>query len=1209
MNLSGMLNLLPGRRFYERIVDDLLAPTSRLAPVKSQGDSRHRGERPRVLTASIVEPAKPFVLAGLQRDLDRPMLVVVASEARARDLVQQIKAWAAEPDLVSHLPAPEPLFYERLPSHPSTARARLRALQLLAIGERHTVIVAPIRALMRTVMAPEQFRSLGRSVGVGDSLRLDDLVGSLLDLGYASEAIVEYPGTFSRRGGIVDVFPIDAESPLRIEFFGDEVDTIRRFDPSTQRSLQSVRELLLSPSREVPSAQPSVIETLKGLTRANLNEAMASRWQRDLERLAEGVTFEGMEFYAPYLTDRLALDYLPRDGLVVVDEPNGVATAAGDLVSQAENVREDLVGRGELPEHFQTAYVDWPCIDDALNRFDRLEWTWQDADTRDDRDAERLGRLADFHPVPSYAGQLHAALDDIRHWRQDRTSVVLVSQQSGRLSEVLADDGTPVAVVGDIQNAPEPGALVLVRGSVEEGFVLSSTAAGGLVVLTDRELFGWTKPARTAPARRPSREAFLADLNPGDYVVHVDHGVGRFVRMLRMAGEAGEREYLVLEYASGDRLFVPSDQTDRVTRYVGVGDQTPSLHRLGTSDWARARSRVKAAVQQVAAEMLRLYAARHIRPGHAFSPDSVWQREMEDAFPYSETTDQLRAIADVKSDMEEPRPMDRLLCGDVGYGKTEVALRVAFKAVNDGKQVAVLVPTTVLAQQHFNTFRERLQAFPVKIEMLSRFRSDKEQKQIIEGVRTGEVDICIGTHRLVQKDVTFKNLGLVIIDEEQRFGVVHKEHFKKLRTEVDVLTLSATPIPRTLHMALVGVRDLSTMETPPEDRLPIRTAVTDFDDGLIREAILREVDRGGQVYFVHNRVQTIYQIAHKLGTLIPEVSIVVGHGQMPEEQLEKVMLDFAASRYDILVCSTIIESGLDIPNVNTIIVNDAQRFGLAQLYQLRGRVGRGANRAYAYFLTPKSQQLSEIAEKRLRTVFEATDLGAGYRIALKDLEIRGAGNLLGAEQHGHVAAVGFHLYTRLLAEAVKQLQGEEVEVVPSVSIDLPLDAYLPASYVEDEQARLNLYTRFANVSEPDAVSDMLLEMKDRFGSPPEPALNLIYLVQLKALAARAGITKLSADGDQILLQFADNRRFDADALRRRFGAVLTVGRTQVHFDRRRAGANWLAILQEVVDGAGGAGGPVMDSPKTEPKVTVLPPRTRTRTQSARRTKVEASRST
>ncbi|HLZ07972.1 MAG TPA: transcription-repair coupling factor [Chloroflexota bacterium] len=1170
MNLSGLLPLLDHHRGYEHVLRGLSAALTANMPARTPSSG------PAHLVASVVDPAKPYLIARLARDLQQPILMVVSTEVRARLLVQQIAAWSDADSEVYVLPAPEPTFYERLPSHPTTKLDRLKALQTLVSARAPTVVVASIRSLMLPVDDPGRFRALGRTVRHHEQVRPDSLVATLLELGYTSESLVEYPSTFSRRGGIVDVFPVDAEDPSRLEFFGDEVESIRRFDPTTQRSLQAVGELRLSPSREVPVAVPATLDLLRAIDVSHMNEAARGQWLRDLERLADGVPFDGIEFYAPYLASHGAAGYLAPNGLVVVDEPASVAGTSDDLASQAEELRTELLERGEIPADFRRGYFDWAVILRDLSSYSRLDLSWHDTETErksasaGHASTEIVGRLHEFRPVPSYAGRLGAALDDVDRWRTAGTTTVLVSQQSARVADVLNDAGQPVAVLDNVAEEPESGALLLVHGSLDEGFELHGPA-GGLVVLTDREVFGWTKTARTVATRRPNRDAFLSDLTPGDFVVHVDHGVGKFLRMALMPTEGGEREYLILEYAAGDRLYVPADQTDRVMRYVGVGDHNPTLHRLGTTEWSRARNRVKAAVQEVAAELLRLYAARSIKPGHAFSSDSVWQNELEDSFPYAETPDQLRAINEVKADMEQPRPMDRLLCGDVGYGKTEVALRAAFKAVGDSRQVGVLVPTTILAQQHFNTFCERLQAFPIRVEMLSRFRSDKEQQQVIDGLAAGTVDICIGTHRLVQKDVVFRNLGLVIVDEEQRFGVTHKEHFKKLRTEVDVLTLSATPIPRTLHMALVGARDLSVMETPPEDRLPIRTTVSTYDESLIHEVILREIDRGGQVFFVHNRVQTIYQMAHRLSELIPHASVVVGHGQMPEDNLEKVMLDFAAGRYDVLVCSTIIESGLDIPNVNTIIVNRADQFGLAQLYQLRGRVGRGANRAYAYFLTPKDRQLSEIAEKRLRTIFEASDLGAGYRVAMKDLEIRGAGNLLGAEQHGHVAAVGFHMYTQLLAEAVSTLKGEEIAPTVTVVVDLPLEAFLPSAYVDDEKARLSLYARLANLADASAVGELMLELRDRYGELPEPALNLMYLVQLKLLAAAGGIAKISADGKDILIQLKDGRTLPADALRRKFGSLLTIGRTQVHLDRARMGANWLATLQEIVDVFGETG--------------------------------------
>jgi len=737
---------------------------------------------------------------------------------------------------------------------------------------------------------------------------------------------------------------------------------------------------------------------------------------------------------------------------------------------------------------------------------------------------------------------------------------VIVSQQSQRLAELLADRGCPIVPMKGMEEPSGPG-LHLVHGSLKNGW---SSDEMGALVLSDTEIFGWTKVHRVARRRAAPRESFLSDLVEGDLAVHVEHGIGRFLGMERMAAEGLEREYLVLEYAEGDKLYVPVDQLDRIARYVGAGEATPSLSRLGTSEWARAKERVKNSVRNVAKELLRVYSARQAQEGYAFPPDTPWQGELEDSFPYVETVDQLHAIREVKADMEAIRPMDRLICGDVGYGKTEVALRAAFKAVMDGKQVAVLVPTTVLAQQHYNTFRERLQPFPVNVEVLSRFRSDREQRQVVEGLKTGKVDLCIGTHRLVQKDVEFKDLRLVIVDEEQRFGVMHKERLKKLRQQVDVLTLSATPIPRTLHMALAGIRDMSTMETPPEDRLPIRTFVTDYSDSMVREAILREIDRGGQIYFVHNRVQNIHFIAGHLQKLVPEARFAVGHGQMPEEKLERVMMEFADGKHDVLVCTTIIESGLDIPNVNTIIVNRADRFGLAQLYQLRGRVGRGANRAYGYFLYQRDKQLTETAEKRLKTIFENTELGSGFRIAMKDLEIRGAGNLLGVEQHGQVNAVGFDLYTRLLADAVGELQGKAPRSSPEVTIDLPLEAHLPEGYVVEEASRLSLYQRLAGLRKEEDLGSMMAEMQDRFGPLPVEAQNLFYLVNLKIMAGSLGVRSIGTVEREIVVKLDGIPLTVRGRLLRHHGSRIRIPANQIRL-RLGVGEDWIPLLQGILE--------------------------------------------
>ncbi len=1174
MNLSGLLPFVDRQPAYQAL---LRALEERRAPAR----------------LAVVDAAKPYLIAALQRSLGRPLLVVVSQASRARELVEGVQAFAERAGAVALLPEHDSLFYERLLADSSLIQQRVATLALLASGEP-AVIVASVRALMHRVLSPEALRRACLTVRVGQTIRPDDLAAAWASAGYQSAPLVDEPGLFSRRGGIVDVFPVGWPSPVRIEFFGDDVESLRLFDPATQRSQDRVEAVQVLPAHEVLPGF-GVRRELFDVDTAGLRDEARGRWQRDLDRLAAGHSFEGVETYAPFLASGSVVEHLPEGGLIVLDEPPQARAAAEALAAQAEELRRQLVERGELPAGFPTPYLTWDDLDRGFAGRVGLELSWQ-ADS-----SNGLAALGDaFAPVDPYGGRLKVALDDARSAGVAGESVVVVTRQARRLQELLRERDAFVGEVSDVGKPPPPGSLTLVHGSLAEGFQLlragpengpEATRAlrppeadgnrwaeppTGLRVLTDREIFGWSKPNRAPRPRGVSRQAFLADLEVGDYVVHVEHGVARYLGMARMAADASsgvERDYLILEYAAGDRLYVPVDQADRVGRYVGPGDAAPSLNRLGTTDWVRTKARVKAAVQKMAEELLELYAAREVKAGHAFSPDAPWQADMEASFPYVETPDQLEAIRDIKADMERPRPMDRLLCGDVGYGKTELAVRAAFKAVNDGKQVAVLVPTTVLAQQHHSTFKERLGAFPVRVEVLSRFRSEKEQAAVIAGLKAGSVDICIGTHRLIQKDVEFKDLGLVIVDEEQRFGVGHKERLKQLRREVDVLTLSATPIPRTLHMALAGVRDMSTMETPPEDRLPIKTYVAEYDEGLIREAILREVDRGGQVYFVHNRVQTIQQMAARLAELLPEVSIAVGHGQMPEDALERVMLDFSNGRYDVLVCSTIIESGLDIPNVNTIVVNRADLFGLAQLYQLRGRVGRGANRAYAYFLYPKGRQLGEVAEKRLKAIFEATELGAGFRIAMKDLEIRGAGNILGPEQHGHVAAVGFHLYTQLLGEAVKRLKGQEVKPRPVVTVDLPLAAYLPTDYVADDAARLNLYQRLAGVADLDALGAIALELRDRFGPPPEPALTLLYVVQVKCLAASAGVEALVAEGDDVVIRLLDASRPDRPALARRFGERLRVGPRQIRFSRKQRGLAWQDLLQQVLEALAGEAAP------------------------------------
>jgi transcription-repair coupling factor (superfamily II helicase) len=728
-------------------------------------------------------------------------------------------------------------------------------------------------------------------------------------------------------------------------------------------------------------------------------------------------------------------------------------------------------------------------------------------------------------------------------------------------------------------------------GALAEGWVLGESisvypalgepAPLRIVLLTDTEVFGWAKPRRRPYTRTKaaSPESFFARLNVGDHVVHIDHGIGIYRGLVHKTVDNTQREYLELEYAAADRLFVPVSHMDRITRYVGTSDHAPNVHRLGSADWKSVRSRARRAVQNIARELLKLYAARQVVKGHAFAPDTAWQEDLEASFLYDETPDQLQAVAEVKEDMEAPQPMDRLLIGDVGYGKTEVAVRAAFKAVMDGKQVAVLVPTTVLAQQHLLTFQQRLAAFPVEVAMLSRFCSPKEQKAVVQRLEAGKADMVIGTHRLLQKDVAFKDLGLLVVDEEHRFGVRHKEWLKQMRQQIDVLTMTATPIPRTLNMALSGVRDMSTIDTPPEERLPIRTQVVAYDEALIRRAILRELNRNGQVYFVHNRVQGIRQIAQRLQKIVPEATIAIGHGQMEEEKLSKVMLDFAGGRYDVLVCTTIIESGLDIPNVNTIIINHADALGLAQLYQLRGRVGRSTVQAYAYLLYGKHRRLSDVARRRLEAILEASELGAGFGIAMRDLEIRGAGEILGVDQHGHIAAIGFELYTRLLAQAVEEMKaaGADAESVePEVKtpplIELPLQAYLPEEYVPDEGLRIKIYQRLAQMSREEELDETRRELEDRFGLLPAATEDLLYVLRIRILAEQAGVRAIGREDHNLVLKLDAEAQERARAIVSHFGRRAWVGRGQMWLAMRPEDGDWRMVLESLLVRLGGGSG-------------------------------------
>jgi transcription-repair coupling factor (superfamily II helicase) len=1156
MELSGLLPLVREIPAYQALLGEI-----------RNGD----GEE----SLSLLRAARPYVVAALVEDLRCPALLVMARPDLVSGAADQLRRWLPAPERVVRFAEPEALPYERIPWAAETVRERLGALSALLRWQegdaQAPVVVTSARALMQRTLPRREFALSVRTLKVGQQVALTRVLGSWLELGYEMVSVVESPGMFSRRGGIIDVYPADAASPVRIELFGDEIDSLRAFDPATQRSLHRVASCTIVPATEaLPRFGHLAAEQLSELDASTLHGPAGAEYRADLASLADDLYFKGIEFYIPYLYSRpgTLLDFIPPQGLLIVDDMVEFRDAVSEFEAEAVDLRSALQESGELVRDFCVPYVTWDELNESMGEHRLVslgyedEADWLEAEVDDEERVEPFDVDAPlrtcFGPGPRYGGQLRRLIEDWLESRRDRQRIVAVTRQARRLAELWREQNQQAQTVDAVLELPVERSLTVVQGTLDEGWTLRLPDGSSVLLYTDAEIFGWSKPR---PRRRRRKhappEVFFADLSPGDYVVHVDFGIGLFRGLMKATIDNAEREYLRVDYDGADSVYVPTHHADRLSRYVGASDRPPTLHRLGTTSWERVKERAKKAATDVAKDLLALYSARQVVPGHAFAADTEWQDELEASFPYMETDDQLQAIQEVKTDMEKPLPMDRLVCGDVGYGKTEVALRAAFKAVMDGKQVAVLVPTTVLAQQHYTTFQRRLAPFPVNVEMLSRFRTGKEQHQAVDRLAAGEADIVIGTHRLLSKDVTFKDLGLLVIDEEQRFGVTHKERLKQMRTEVDVLTMTATPIPRTLYMSLTGARDMSTIDTPPEERLPIKTHVGQHDETLIRKAILRELDRGGQVFFVHNRVRGIRGIRQQLERLVPEATYAVGHGQMPERELEQVMVDFAEGNVDVLVCTTIIESGLDIPNANTIIINRANRFGLAQMYQLRGRVGRGANRAYAYFLYDRNARVSETARKRLQAIMEASELGAGFSVAMRDLEIRGAGEILGTRQSGHMAAVGFDLYCRLLAQAVNELQGDApreltadaraylMPLETNLQITLPLDASLPADYVADESLRLRMYRRLAGLTTIKEIEEVEAELADRFGPLPEQADNLLYQLRLKSVALDARIEAIVAENREIAVRAEALRDVNTIALQRTLGERIKVRRREV----------------------------------------------------------------
>lgn len=1108
MSLSGILELLAQYPPIVRIGELAQDPSAALLDVHAPTS------------------AHPLVAAALIHATQAPALIITASGQSAEDVAAMVRDFVPHAQ-VAVFPSWETLPHERLSPSADTVGRRTLVLRRLAHADDTDplisgvdVVVASIRAVMQPIpravvdVDPVRLRA-------GDRRELTDVVDRLVALGYERVDLVERRGQVAVRGGIVDVFPAAEEHAVRVEFWGDEVESVRTFAVSDQRSLDPladgllatpVRELLLTEDVRARAAQlASAAPTIAGMCAS----------------LAEGVAVEGMESLASLLDPSTVtlMELLPPGTQVLVSEPERVRTRAADVLRTAEEFSQAAWHSAALGSQAPIdvrpdAYLTFEeVVESALVR----DCRWWDLSTlrSPDPDVDLGARL----PEP-YRGDASASFADIRAWLAAGTEVVISARGHGsldRFAEELSAADIAARHVEEGRDIQSATVVQLVRSSALEGFVIP-----GLAFLTETDLLGQRSTAKNG-TRMPSRRRRTVDplsLKSGDFVVHEHHGVGKYVEMVRRTVQGAEREYLIIEYAPSkrgqppDRLFLPMDQLDLITRYVG--GESPSLHRLGGSDWAKTKGRARKAVKQIAEELIRLYAARQASAGHAFGPDTPWQHELEDAFAYVETPDQLASIDEVKRDMERVVPMDRLICGDVGYGKTEIAVRAAFKAVQDGKQVAVLVPTTLLVQQHLATFGERYAPFPIRVAALSRFTSDKERTQILEGITSGTVDVVVGTHRLLTPEVRFKDLGLVIIDEEQRFGVEHKEHLKALRTNVDVLAMSATPIPRTLEMAVTGIREMSVIQTPPEERHPVLTYVGPYDDKQIAAAIRRELLRDGQVFFVHNRVESIDRAAVRVRDLVPEARIAVAHGQMPEARLEQVIVDFWNKEIDVLVCTTIVESGIDIANANTLIVDRAETFGLSQLHQLRGRVGRGRERAYAYLLYDPNKPLTETAHERLATIAQRTDLGSGMQIALKDLEIRGAGNLLGGEQSGHIADVGFDLYVRLVGEALAAHKSDAAAPESlEVKVELPVTAHIPEDYVPAERLRLEAYKGLADAHTDQQVDEVQAELIDRYGPLPDQAQTLIEVARFRVHCRDAGIEEVIAQGNGIRLHPVD----------------------------------------------------------------------------------------
>ncbi|KNZ68902.1 transcription-repair coupling factor [Thermincola ferriacetica] len=1085
-----------------------------------------------------------YLIAGIIEKLNVPALIMAPNGIAAKKRLD---------DLRNFLPNREILYYPELEHVPfgSIAQSKELAAQRLAVlaklvQQDNLIIVAPVEALYQQLIPRSVFEKFSLCLSVGQIISQEKMIEVFLAQGYERVEMVEGPGQFSVRGGIIDIFPQTRERPLRIELFDDEIDSIREFKVDSQRSLNRLQEAVIYPAVELVVERENFVKAadliaadfaehgkrLKKIGKYEAFNKLQEKTKEIIEKLRSGLYIEGMEYYFSYFYPEGAslLDYLDRKTVLFVEEPSRQKEYLQNRINEMAESHTHYLETGlALPKQGR-AYFNPGDLQKSAKDFSQVGFSLLPKQPA----GIRPGNIVSFagKSIPFFMSKTDLLVEEIRNRRKKGYAIAIMASTSNRaekIRDLLRDSKVDAFYVSRITGELKPGNVIITEGRIEAGFEIGQIK---FALITDLEIYGKRKSGKKATLRHQEGAliSHFTDLSVGDYVVHVNHGIGRYLGLQKLEVGGVTKDYLVIQYTGEDKLYVPTDQISLVQKYLGAEGAAPKLSRLGGQDWNKVKKRVKESVREMAQELLNLYATREKVVGHAYPPDTVWQKEFEEAFPYEETPDQLRAIKEIKEDMERPKPMDRLLCGDVGYGKTEVAIRAAFKAVMDSRQVAVLVPTTILAQQHYNTFVERFSGYPIKIEMLSRFRSPKEQQEILKNLKTGGVDIVIGTHRLVQNDVQFKKLGLVIVDEEQRFGVAHKERLKQLRKNVDVLTLTATPIPRTLHMSLVGVRDMSILETPPEDRWPVQTYVLEFNWDVIGDAVRKEMDRGGQVYFVHNRIMDIDQIAAQLRAAVPEARVAVAHGQMKEDQLEQVMLEFLEGEYDVLLCTTIIETGLDIPNVNTLIVDEADRMGLSQLYQLRGRVGRSHRLAYAYFTYRRDKVLTEVAEKRLQAIREFTEFGSGFKIAMRDLEIRGAGNFLGPEQHGHMMAVGFDMYCRLLEEAVKELKGDLIEEIQEPTIDLNIDAHIGNDYIPDAGMKIEIYQKIMRIQSAEDARDVGEELEDRYGPVPQSVTNLLAIARIKALCTRLKVQAVTQIKDMVHIKFHPSNTVQGEQL-------------------------------------------------------------------------------